>query len=120
MKVGDFKDLIVWQRAKELVLLTYKITSKFPKEEQFGLVSQMRRAAVSILSNITEGYARRHTGEFLQFLYISLGSAAEYESQLIVSNELDFLIKSDYDLSNSKLKEVQRMLNSLINSLRKK
>jgi len=118
MKVQDFKDLIVWQRAKELTVMIYKLTKEFPKAEQYGLTSQIRRAAVSIVSNVSEGYARQHTGEFIQFLYIAMSSSAELETQLIIAEELEYLRPEEHDKILSVLKEIQKMLNGLINSLK--
>ena len=85
------KDLDVWKLGIDLVERVYKETKNFPKEEQFGLVSQMRRAAVSIPSNIAEGAARKGNAEFLQFLYISLGSLSELETQILISIRLKYL-----------------------------
>ena len=85
------KDLDVWNKAIDLAEQLYLLTGRFPKEEQFGLTSQLRRAAVSIASNIAEGAARNSDKEFLQFLYIALGSAAEVETQLLLAKRLKFL-----------------------------
>lgn len=111
------KDLIVWQKSIELVKLIYKETQLFPKEELFGLVSQMRRAAVSIPSNIAEGYGRESKKECRHFVYISLGSASELETQLIIAKELDFMKEEAYICLISIVNEVIRMLSSLIKSL---
>ena len=109
----NYKDLIVWQKGIELAKLIYKVTRKFPTEEKFGLVAQMRRAAVSIPSNIAEGQARRTTGEFVQFVSHAEGSAAELDTQIILAVELDFCRKPDalpiYELND----EIRRMLNAL-------
>ena len=120
MKVQDFKDLVVWQKAKELAIEIYRITTDFPRSEQFGLISQIRRAVVSIPSNIAEGYARQHTREFMQFLFVALSSAAELETQLIISKGLGYTKAESFDKVIDRLKEIQRMLNGLINSLRAK
>ncbi|GIW65657.1 MAG: hypothetical protein KatS3mg094_176 [Candidatus Parcubacteria bacterium] len=82
MKTKSFKELIVWQRAKELTIEAYKLTSKFPKSELFGLTSQMRRSAISISSNIAESYNRFHSKEKKQFLAVAFSSGAELESQI--------------------------------------
>src|SRR3982074_3892802 len=87
-KTQGYKDLVVWQKGIALAKLIYTITAKFPAEEKFGLVSQMRRAAVSIPSNIAEGQARHTTGEFIQFISHAEGSVAELDTQLILSVEL--------------------------------
>lgn len=90
-KIKTHKDLDLWKESIELVKKVYKITSNFPEKEVFGLISQIKRAAVSITSNIAEGAARNSRKEFIQFLYISLGSCAELDTQLIISKELGFL-----------------------------
>ena len=119
LKIRDFKELIVWQRAKELSIEIYRLTKFFPKDEQFGITSQIRRAGVSVVSNIAEGYVRQRTKEFIRFLYTALASAAELETQLMICHELGY-IKSGEEYVDSKLKEIQRLLNGLINSLKRK
>ena len=89
-KTSSFKDLIVWQKSILLVKQIYKLTSVFPADEKFGLISQLRRAAVSIPSNIAEGQARRTTGDFIHFVSNAEGSVAEVETQLIIAAELSF------------------------------
>jgi len=113
----SYKDLIVWRKSIELVALIYKITEQFPKSEMFGLTSQMRRAAVSIPSNLAEGYARKHCAEYVQFVRIAYGSGAELETQLILTKKLGFA--RDKELANivSLLDEIMRMLNRLSSSL---
>ena len=95
MNIQNFKDLIVWQKAMDLVNEVYKITRQFPKSEVYALASQMQRAAVAIPSNIAEGHRRNHRPEYVQFLGIALGSAAELETQVLISEkqypELDYL-----------------------------
>lgn len=112
-----YKELTVWKKSMMLVVRLYDVTTKFPESERFGLVNQMRRAVVSIPSNIAEGYARKHTKEYLQFLYIAFGSAAELETQLMIAKELKFVKKVDYEEMNSLLVEVLKMLNALISNL---
>src|ERR1044072_3232705 len=90
----NYKDLLVWQKGIGLAKAVYNLTKTFPSEEKFGLISQMRRAAVSIPSNIAEGQARRTTGEFVQFISNAEGSAAEVDTQLILSVELGFTAKA--------------------------
>ncbi|MBI2676723.1 MAG: four helix bundle protein [Candidatus Yanofskybacteria bacterium] len=111
----SFKELIVWQKGIELVKEIYKNTAKFPFNEIYGLSSQMRRAAVSIPSNIAEGQQRKNLKEYLQFLRISYSSAAELETQLIISKDL--YPKIDFEQSSSLLEEVQKMLNVIISKL---
>lgn len=104
----------------QLVQSVYTLTREFPKSEMFGLTSQLRRAAVSIPSNIAEGSARRHNPEFLHFLSISLGSGAELETQLEIAKGLGFLDSKDFSEIESKLTEVMKMLNVLISKLASK
>ena len=108
------KDLIVWQKSISLVTEIYKTTKSYPKDELFGLVSQMRRAAVSIPSNIAEGHGRCSDKELVRFLFISLGSASELETQLIISKNLGFVNENDYAQLLSLNEEVIKMLVSLI------
>ena len=112
------KDLIVWQKSICLVTEVYQITKGFPKEEMYGIVNQLRRAAISVPSNIAEGAARFSKKEFCQFLYISLGSAAELETQFIISRNLDYLGQEIYDRLLEQLSEVRKTLLGLIQSLK--
>lgn len=112
-----YHKLIVWQRAKDLVVLAYKITDKFPKSEEFGLKSQMRRAAVSVLSQIAEGYSRRSIRDKKHFIEIGIGSLFELESDIEVSIELGFISVVDYELIEDKRGEVGFLLNRYFNSL---
>lgn len=97
MKIRNFTDLDVWKEAHKLVLLIYKITEKFPESEKFGLTNQLRRACVSITSNIAEGFCRRTNKEKIQFYRMSLGSLAEVENQLIIARDISFLTNRDFD-----------------------
>jgi four helix bundle protein len=106
------KDLDVWKMGLDLVERVYRITEKFPKEEQFGLTSQLRRAAVSIPSNIAEGAARSSKREYVQYLYISLGSLAEVETQLIIANRLQYL--NDQDI----MENVEHLRRKLLNFIK--
>ena len=110
--------MVVWQKAIDLVLDIYNMTKSFPKEEVYGLVSQMRRAAVSIPANIAEGAARQTKKEFQQFVYISMGSLAELETHLILSVRLSFCGKQEADSTLLKLDEIRRMLSGLLNHFR--
>ena len=114
---GNFKDLVVWQKAMLVAKQVYELTKKFPSEEKFGLVSQMRRAAVSIASNIAEGQARHTTGEFVQSISHAEGSAAELETQLLLSRNLGFVTSDESKPTLDLLDEVRRMLNALRRSL---
>jgi len=118
MTVGDFKELVVWQKSSDLVVEIYRLTKGFPKDELYGLISQLRRAAVSIPVNISEGYSRNCTNEFIQFLYIAFGSSSELETLVVLSNKLSFLSKQQTDIITDKIYEVKRLLRGLINSLK--
>lgn len=120
MKINSYKDLIVWQKSMDLVEEIYLLTTKFPKEEIYGLTSQMRRAAVSIPSNIAEGQLRKNLKEYLQFLRISSESAAELETQIMICKKLPKLKILDYNKSENLVNEIQRMLNVLIRNLEAK
>ena len=115
--MNNHKDLLVWQKSIENVTAIYKVTTEFPHEELFGIVSQMRRAAVSIPSNIAEGYGRIYNKETAKFLSNALGSAAELETQLILSHNLGFLYDDRYQMLIAKNEEIIRMLSGLIKSL---
>ncbi|MEK7168504.1 MAG: four helix bundle protein [Patescibacteria group bacterium] len=120
VKINSYKDLIVWQKSMELSVLVYKLTDKFPKSEVFSLSNQIRRAVVSIPSNIAEGWARKGLGEYIQFLKISLGSASELETQLILSKNLSFGNASEYSPIELILLEIQKMLFGLVKKLKNK
>ena len=117
MSIQSYKDLVVWQKSFKVATQIYKITQKMPKEEIYGLTSQMRRAAVSIPSNIAEGYSRHSVGAYRQFLLISLGSKSELETQLLLCKEIGYLHEKDINLVFSLLNEVGKMLNSIIKKL---
>lgn len=108
------KDLDVWKLSIEFVTEIYNLTKDFPKEEQFGLTNQIRRASVSIPSNIAEGAGRRSDKEFLQFLYISMGSIQEIDTQLLISLNLSYLMKSEYEILLTKLDQISKMISGLI------
>lgn len=113
--MNNHKDLKVWRQGIELTKIVYQLTATFPESEKYGLVSQMRRAAVSIPSNIAEGAARHSKKEFAQFLYIAMGSCAELDTQLIVSEELDFVSFESAQQAVQLIEEVKRMIQGLIN-----
>lgn len=115
-EIKTHRDLDVWKLAMDVVVDLYKMTDKFPVSEKFGLVSQIKRAGVSICSNIAEGAARSHAKEFAQFLYISLGSVAEVETQLEVSIRLGYLRSIDQEKHN--LDRIRRMLIGLIRNVK--
>lgn len=112
--MNDFKQLKVWQKAHCITLQIYRDTRTFPKEELFGLVSQMRRSASSIGANIAEGAGRRSDGEFARFLHIARGSATELEYHILLARDLGFLPNSGFDELARQIDEVERMLTSLI------
>lgn len=114
----SYQDLIVWQKSMDLAKMIYEHTASFPKEEMYGLISQMRRAAVSISANIAEGQARNTTGEFRQFLGIAKGSLAELETLIILSSRLNFLILETSENLLMHLAEISKMLNGLLKSLK--
>ena len=109
----SFRDLVVWQKGIALAKLVYGLTRSFPSEEKFGMIAQMRRAAVSIPSNIAEGQARHTTGEFVQFISHAEGSVAELETQLILSIELKFCTPTAAAPAVELVSELRRMLNAL-------
>jgi four helix bundle protein len=112
------KDLEVWQLAVELATEVYKATKAFPRDEQYGMVAQMRRSAVSIASNIAEGAARYGKKEFLQFLYVSLGSASELETQLEIADRVGLGTSSELKQLGTRSTSVSKMLHGLIRSVK--
>lgn len=112
-KVRSYRDLIVWQKAMDLVRAIYGLTMNFPAGERFGLISQVRRAAVSVPSNIAEGQARHTTREFVQFISHAEGSSAEVDTQLTLSNQLEFCNTSQTAEIFSLIGEIRKMLMSL-------
>ncbi len=114
----DFRTLQIWNRAHQLTLEIYKLTKIFPKEETYGLVSQMRRSASSIPTNIAEGCGRNTDADFARFLDVSMGSASELEYQLILAADLNYLPHPANETTISELIEIRRMLNAFIKKLR--
>ena len=113
----DFKELKVWRKAYDLSLAVYEASRSFPREEMYGLTSQLRRAAVSIGANVAEGCGRRSDGELVRFLQIARGSASEVEHHLLLARDLKFLQATIQHDIEKKLQEVQRMLTSLVSSI---
>jgi four helix bundle protein len=113
----NYRELHVWQKSYKFCLEIYAETRTFPKEEKYGLTAQMRRAAVSIPSNIAEGYGRKTTQQYLQGLYLSYGSLCEIETQLLICRDLDYINTDSYHSLQSSLTEIERMLKALIRSL---
>ena len=116
----SYKDLIVWQKSKSFASEVYRVTLAFPKCELYGLTSQLRRAAVSVPSNIAEGQGRLTRGEFQQFLGHARGSLLEVETQLAIAVDLNYLSSDDYKVLEQQIAEVSRLLNGLLESLRTK
>jgi four helix bundle protein len=116
----NYKDLQVWQKAYQLCLEVYKATGEFPKHELYGIVAQIRRAAVSIPSNIAEGYGRKTTKEYIQFLYVAYGSICELETQVLLSGDLGYLSSDLLEKLQDGIREVERMLKALITSLERR
>jgi four helix bundle protein len=117
MAVQSYRELIVWQKAMELAKEVYLVTQSFPAEERFGLTSQVRRAAVSIASNIAEGQGRFSTGEFKQFLGHARGSLYEVETQMQLARDLGFINAAQHESAEKRSTEVAKLLNGLIRSL---
>jgi four helix bundle protein len=116
----NYRDLKVWQKSYRLCLALYRITKIFPKEERYGLTSQIRRSAVSIPSNIAEGYGRKTTADYLRSLYIAYGSVCELETQVLLSGDLNYVNKENLKALKDDTEEVERMLKALIKSLENK
>jgi four helix bundle protein len=116
MPVKNYRELIAWQKAMDLVEIVYKASGAFPKDELFGLTQQVRRAVVSIPSNIAEGQGRRTTAEFLHFLPIANGSLREVETQLLIAGRLCFLEGQEVERAMTLAAEVGRLVNGLANS----
>ena len=116
--MAHFKELIVWQKSINLVTEIYRITEKFPSNEIYGLTSQLRRASVSVPSNIAEGNTRRSKADYLQFLRIARGSCSEIETQIIISKNLGFINDITFETLSFNIVEISKMINGLINSLK--
>ena len=116
---ASYKDLVAWQQAMELVELIYELSAKWPKSELYGLVSQVRRAAVSVVSNIAEGQGRNSRGEFLQFLGNARGSLLETETQILVAERLKYVNAEESQRVVDKIDRVSRLLYGLMQSLKK-
>ncbi|OGX38103.1 MAG: four helix bundle protein [Omnitrophica WOR_2 bacterium RIFCSPHIGHO2_02_FULL_52_10] len=114
MKIKSFRELEVWKLGKTIVADIYKTTKTFPDDERFGLTTQMRRCSVSIPSNIAEGFNRFNNNEYRRFLYISLGSCAELETQVEIGNDLGYIGQSERDALVEKLDHESRMIMNLI------
>jgi four helix bundle protein len=114
----DFKDLKVWEKAHQLTLDVYRTTTKFPREEQYALTSQVRRSSASIAANLAEGCGRGSDAQFGRFVQIAMGSASETEYHLILCRDLNRLSKDDYERLRTQVEEVKRMLTGLLEKLK--
>lgn len=117
--IKTFRDLLIWRKSKELALDIYKYTKEFPREEEFGLKSQIRRSAVSVPSNIAEGFGRYQTKDFRKFLRIGIGSLFELQTQIILAYELNYFKEEVYNDLIHKSHEIEKMMNSFISKLSK-
>ena len=117
MAAKTYRDLLVWQRALDLVTHVYRLTQNVPRDEVYGLTSQLRRAAVSVPSNIAEGQARRTTGDYIRFVSNAEGSLAELDTQLLIAVELNYIERSNSLECSELMMEVRKMLNALRRSL---
>jgi four helix bundle protein len=113
-KIKSFTDLLVWQESHKLVIMVYKVTKEFPKEELFSLTNQIRRAVVSITSNIAEGFSRQGYKEKSQFYYMALGSLTEVQNQLLIARDLNYLIHTNFDKLVKQIISVHKLLNAFI------
>lgn len=120
IKLKTFKDLFAWQKSYKLCLKIYAITKFFPRSEQYGLTSQIKRSAMSIPSNIAEGYTRHSTPDYLRFLYIAYSSLAEVETQLLLAKDLRYINNEAFNKTKDLQNEVQRIMCGLIKSLKLK
>ena len=118
-KIKSFTDLIAWKKGHQLVISVYKITNNFPQKEIFALTNQMCRCAISITSNIAEGFSRKGTKEKIQFYHMSLGSLTELQNQLLIARDIDYLPKEEFAKLAEQTIEVSKLINGLIKSLKK-
>jgi len=116
--VKNYKELEVWQKAKGFAVEMYRVTEAFPRSEQFGLTSQIRRAATSIAANIAEGWGRATTGEYIQFLLVARGSTMELETHLIIAGELGYLKDEQFNIYQKRIQGIGQMLNRLVQALK--
>lgn len=119
MKIRDFTDLKVWQKSHRLVLMVYEISRGFPRNEVYALSSQIRRAAVSVTSNIAEGFSRQTSKEKIQFYYVSSGSLTEVRNQLMIARDLGYITKDKFKELNGLVIEICKMAQGLIKSIRR-
>ena len=115
---NNFKNLNIWKRSTDLVQSIYLITKSFPSEEKFGLINQLRRATVSVPSNIAEGCGRKGDKELIQFCHISIGSHCEVETQLILSSKLEYITKDELEKTNAEVEEDRKMIYGFVKSIK--
>ncbi|HGY55478.1 MAG TPA: four helix bundle protein [Caldithrix abyssi] len=113
-----YRDLLIWQKSMALVSEVYKLTKSFPNEEMFGLSAQLRKASVSVPSNIAEGYGRNSTKDYVRFLHIAIGSLYEIQTQIEIAFELKYLPSEDFTRLDKLMKEIERMISSLLRKLK--
>src|SRR5213083_1059833 len=118
--IRGYRDLIVWQDSMDLVVAIYRITATFPKDERFSLVDQLRRAAVSVPSNVAEGHGRSRTGDYLRHLSVSVGSLNEVETQVQIARRLEYITEEDQRQLLDSCNAIAKMLGGLIRSLRRR
>ncbi len=118
--IKGYRDLVVWQRAMDLVTATYRLTASFPREEKYGLVQQLKRAAVSVPSNVAEGHGRDHLGDYLHHLSVANGSLMELETQLMIAGRLGYVSREVEERILAQGAEVGRMLSGLARALRRR
>jgi four helix bundle protein len=118
--INSYKDLKIWQKGIELVELIYKITISFPKNEQYGITSQIKRSSVSVPSNIAEGWGRGYNSNFLQFIKIARGSLYELEAQIIIAYKIQLISEEDFEIIQNLILIESKMINSFITSLKNK
>ncbi len=118
-RIQKFTDLVVWQEGHKLILMIYKVTKKFPKSEIFGLVSQMQRAAVSVTSNIAEGFGRHTYNERSHFYYIAQGSLTELKNQLLIARDIGYISNTDFSNIENQANQTHRVLQGLISKTNK-
>ena len=116
--IKSFEELIIWQEARKLTNNIYKLTKKYPQEELYSLTSQMRRAAVSVMSNIAEGFDRRTTKEFISFLIIARASVSEVQNDLYISLDLDYINNEDFKIYYNHAQKIAKLINGLITYLK--
>jgi len=117
-KITSFKDLVAWQEGHKLVLLVYTLTKKFPADERFALIDQLRRAVVSITSNIAEGFSRKTASDKASFYQIALGSLTEVENQMIIAKDLGYIAQNDFDGFNEQFIICSKLIHGLVKSTR--